>query len=65
MIETFRRLAGDESGATAIEYGLIAGLVSIAAIVALQALGVSLNTMFTTVSTTLGAAEQNIPDITP
>jgi pilus assembly protein Flp/PilA len=38
----------DESGATAIEYGLIAALVSVAAIAALTAMGTSLETMFTT-----------------
>ncbi len=43
-------------GATAIEYGLIAALVSVAAIGALTAMGGSLNTMFTTVSTALATA---------
>ena len=36
---TMRRLIQDESGATAIEYGLIAGLVAVAIIAALTALG--------------------------
>jgi pilus assembly protein Flp/PilA len=36
----------DESGATAIEYGLIAALVSVAAIATLEALGTSLNVIF-------------------
>ncbi len=36
----------DESGATAIEYGLIAGLVSVAAVGALSAMGDSLEVMF-------------------
>jgi len=39
----------DEDGATAIEYGLIAALVSVAAIGALTAMGGSLSTMFNTV----------------
>lgn len=43
----------DESGATAIEYGLIAALISIAAIVAMQALGTALNNTFTNVSDNL------------
>ncbi len=43
----------EDSGATAIEYGLIAALVSVAAIGALTAMGDSLDTMFSTVSTTL------------
>jgi len=46
----------DESGATAIEYGLIAALVSVAAITALTAMGASLDAMFTAVSTALNGA---------
>ncbi len=56
MINVIRNLITDESGATAIEYGLIAALVSVAAIGALTAMGTSLNTMFTAVSTALNAA---------
>ena len=52
----FTRLLADESGATAIEYGLIAALVSVAAIGALGAMGTSLNSMFTAVSTALNTA---------
>ena len=47
---------GDEDGATAIEYGLIAALVSVAAIGALTAMGGSLSTMFNTVSSALSTA---------
>lgn len=43
----------NESGATAIEYGLIAALISIAAIVAMKAIGPKLNNTFTNVSTAL------------
>ena len=46
----------DEDGATAIEYGLIAALVSVAAIGALTAMGGSLATMFNTVSSSLSSA---------
>ena len=46
----------DESGATAIEYGLIAALVSVAGILSFQALGTSLGTMFSTVSSTIDNA---------
>ncbi len=46
----------DEDGATAIEYGLIAALVSVAAIGALTAMGNSLSTMFNTVSSALSGA---------
>ena len=45
-----------ENGATAIEYGLIAALVSVAAIGALTAMGNSLSTMFNTVSSALSSA---------
>ena len=55
-----KELIADESGATAIEYGLIAALVSVAAIAALQALGGSLNSIFGTVSTTLDAADASV-----
>lgn len=56
MLKTFRSFIADESGATAIEYGLIAALVSVAAIGALTAMGSSLSTMFNTVSSALSGA---------
>jgi pilus assembly protein Flp/PilA len=43
----------DESGATAIEYGLIAAGISVAIITVVQGLGSSLNTTFTSVQTAL------------
>lgn len=46
----------DDSGATAIEYGLIAALVSVASIGALSALGGSLSQIFSFVSSTLASA---------
>ncbi len=52
----FKNLIRDEQGATAIEYGLIAALIAVAAITAMTALGDSLTTTFTNVSTTLDAA---------
>ena len=45
----------NESGATAIEYGLIAAGIAIAIIVAVNGLGTQLNTTFTTVTTDLAA----------
>ena len=45
----------DESGATAIEYGLIAALVAVACIVALEALGTSLSGMFDAIKGKLDA----------
>ncbi|HBC07886.1 MAG TPA: Flp family type IVb pilin [Rhodospirillaceae bacterium] len=56
MKTTIIKLLKDESGATAIEYGLIAALVSVAAIGALTTMGESLETMFTTVSGKLDEA---------
>lgn len=56
MIKTIRNLIADESGATAIEYGLIAALVSVAGIVALEAMGTSLSAMFTSVASKLDGA---------
>ena len=50
------RFANDESGATAIEYGLIAALVSVAIIVALQAVATNLNAVFNKVSLSLSTA---------
>ena len=53
MFNTLIAFANDESGATAIEYGLIAALVSVAAISALEYLSSSLSGMFNHVSSTL------------
>ena len=49
----FKRFAKDESGATAIEYGLIAGLISVVIITALTTLGTKLNAKFSAVGTAL------------
>jgi pilus assembly protein Flp/PilA len=56
MIGKMIAFVRDEDGATAIEYGLIAALVSVAAIGALTAMGNSLSTMFNTVSSALSSA---------
>ena len=47
------RFAQDESGATAIEYGLIAGLIGVVIIGAVSAVGTAITTKFTAVSTAL------------
>ena len=47
----FRKLRRNEEGATAIEYGLIAALIAVAAITAMTSLGTNLSTTFTKVST--------------
>ena len=54
MSNLMNRFVKDESGATAIEYGLIAALISVAIIVTLQAIGPKLNTAFSQVNTGLG-----------
>ena len=56
MFRKLKTFLNDEDGATAIEYGLIAALVSVAAIGALTAMGGSLSTMFNSVSSALTSA---------
>jgi pilus assembly protein Flp/PilA len=50
----FSNLLRDEAGATAIEYGLIAALVAVAATVGMGELGTALDTKFSDVATELG-----------
>ena len=52
-MSNWRRFLRDESGATAIEYGLIAAGISVAIIVVVQSVGSGLNTTFTSVATAL------------
>ena len=65
MFKKFTTFLSDESGATAIEYGLIAALVSVAAIVALTALGTSLKTIFNIVAVELQGAAVSAGGTTP
>ena len=53
MKSLFSRFVKDQSGATAIEYGLIAALISVVCIAALTSVGGSLKTTFTSVSGSL------------
>lgn len=53
------KIIRDNSGATAIEYGLIAALISVAAMTALQGLGDELNSTFNSVSTSLQTANSS------
>jgi pilus assembly protein Flp/PilA len=55
MTATLSRFVRDESGATAIEYGLIAALVSVVIIGALTTLGTRLTSTFNSVSSSLAA----------
>jgi pilus assembly protein Flp/PilA len=56
MKKLLSSFAKNESGATAIEYGLIAALISVAIVAALTAVGGQLNTLFNTVVTDLTPA---------
>ncbi len=56
MLTKFQSFLGDESGATAIEYGLIAALVSVAAIAALTLMGNALKNIFNVVKDALESA---------
>ena len=53
MKNLIARFVKDESGATAIEYGLIAAGISLAIIAVVNGLGSTLNTKFTSINTTL------------
>lgn len=48
-----RQLLTDQKGATAIEYGLIAAMIALACIIAFQALGLNLATIFNTINDAL------------
>ena len=53
MKHIFAKFVADESGATAIEYGLIAAGISIAILAAVNGLGSNQNTMFNSINTSL------------
>jgi pilus assembly protein Flp/PilA len=53
MFATLINLLRNENGATAIEYGLIAALIAVAAITAFQTVGTNLTSVFTTVANKL------------
>jgi pilus assembly protein Flp/PilA len=53
MYSVLMRLLQDESGATAIEYGLIAALIAVAAVSVMTTVGHNLSTTFNTVATKL------------
>ncbi|GGD78069.1 Flp family type IVb pilin [Croceicoccus mobilis] len=55
-MKLFNEILNDESGATAIEYGLIAALIAVACITALTAVGNSLSNTFDEVDTSLAGA---------
>ncbi len=55
-MQFFNKLMRNEAGATAIEYGLIAALIAVAAITAMQGLGNELKTTFNTTSSAMAGA---------
>ena len=58
MQNLFSRFVRDESGATAIEYGLIAALIAVAIITVVTTVGGDLKNVFTSVSTGLKSTQQ-------
>ncbi len=54
--QALSRFAGDEGGATSLEYGLIAGLVSVAILSAVVSMGDSIDSIFSSLSTDLDVA---------
>ncbi|MCT4655804.1 MAG: Flp family type IVb pilin [Cohaesibacter sp.] len=52
-MKNFKRFLNDESGATAIEYALLAGLIGVGIITAAETLGTNISTLFGTASTKL------------
>jgi pilus assembly protein Flp/PilA len=55
MSARVREFLADESGATAIEYGLIAALIAVVIITAVTAIGTNLSNKFTNVATAVGS----------
>ena len=56
MKKFISKFMSDESGATAIEYGLIAALIAVVIIAAVTALGTNISTKFHQIATSIGAA---------
>jgi pilus assembly protein Flp/PilA len=56
MTTMFKRFVADESGATAIEYGLIASLIAVAVVTVLGTVGTNLRATLTTVANNLRAS---------
>ena len=56
MQNFIKKLMGDRSGVTAIEYGLLAALIAVVTITGVTVVGTSLNTKYDTISTKVTAA---------
>jgi pilus assembly protein Flp/PilA len=61
MTSLMKRFVNDESGATAIEYGLIAGFVSVAIIAGLTSIRTDIQTVFGEIAEALGTAATPTP----
>jgi pilus assembly protein Flp/PilA len=55
-VRIFKRLSREDAGATAIEYGLIAALIAVAAITAMGSLGNAVKNTYTTVGNKMNTA---------
>ena len=55
-MKAIRNLLQDESGASAVEYGLLVALIAVVIIGAVSSLGTSISKMFTTVSNSISTA---------
>ena len=64
MLKFFARFKKDESGATAIEYGLIAALISVALIAGASTLGNTLSDTFNGISDQMDGAQTHLPPAT-
>jgi pilus assembly protein Flp/PilA len=53
MLNSITRFLRDEEGATAIEYGIIAGLIAVTLVTTLTSVGTQLKAVFTTIATKL------------
>ncbi len=61
-----RKFAKDEEGATAVEYGMMVGLIAVAIIITVAAIGSQLNTLFTTIKECLiSSSSAGCTGITP
>ncbi len=61
MVKQILNFLKDEEGASAVEYGLIVGLIAVAVVVILGTMGGGLNTLFTTVSGSVDDANTAAP----
>jgi len=61
MLKQILNFLKDEEGASAVEYGLIVGLIAVAVVVVLGTMGGGLNTLFTTVDDSISGASTGTP----